>query len=90
MVKAVRTVERALGEIRFGPTADEESSLIFRRSLFVAHDMKLGEIFTDKNVRSIRPAHGLHTRYLRQILGKRATRNVTAGTPLKWDLIEGQ
>ena len=88
MVEAVRAAERALGSVHFGATSSEGSSLRFRRSLFVVRDMREGETFTTSNVRSIRPAQGLHTRYLPQILGKRAARPIECGTPLSWDLIE--
>lgn len=88
MVEAVRVAEKALGHVRFGPTEGELPSLEFRRSLFVVADIKENETFTRQNVRSIRPAAGLHTRYLAEILGRRASRDVTRGTPLSWDLIE--
>ncbi|MBZ5599819.1 MAG: pseudaminic acid synthase [Acidobacteriia bacterium] len=88
MVDAVRTAQRALGDVHFGLAAKEASSRVFRRSLFVVEDVPKGQAFTTGNVRSIRPAHGLHTRHLPEILGKRATRDVRRGTPLSWDLIE--
>jgi sialic acid synthase SpsE len=47
-----------------------------------------GEIFTSKNLRSIRPANGLHTRHLQQIMGKRCARDVESGTPLAWDMVQ--
>lgn len=87
MVEAVRFAEKALGSIQFGPTEREQSSLTFRRSLFAVEEIKRGEQFTSKNVRSIRPAHGLHTRYLQEILGRRATCDIEKGTPLDWSLI---
>lgn len=87
MVNAVRVAEKALGEIHFGPTESERSSRSFRRSLFVVRDVSLGDAFTEENVRSIRPGHGLHTRHLLQIVGKRAARNIERGTPLSWDLV---
>lgn len=87
MVDAVRVAERALGSIHFGPTAHEESCLRFRRSLFVVRDMREGEMFTIDNVRSIRPAQGLHTRFLPQIIGKLAARPIESGTPLAWNLV---
>jgi N-acetylneuraminate synthase len=87
MVDAVRTAERSLGEVQFGVSAKEEASRVFRRSLFVVHDVKQGEIFTAANVRSIRPGHGLHTRHLREVLGKRAARDTERGTPLSWELV---
>ena len=87
MVEAVRTAEKALGEVHFGLSDKEEASRIFRRSLFVVQDMKLGETFTAVNVRSIRPGYGLHTRHLGEILGKQAVRDIERGTPLSWDLV---
>ena len=89
MVDAVRIAERSLGEARFGGSEKEESSRLFRRSLFVVADMKCGETFTAQNVRSIRPGHGLHTRHLGEVLGKPAAREIQRGTPLSWDLVRG-
>ncbi|MBI3475470.1 MAG: pseudaminic acid synthase [Acidobacteria bacterium] len=87
MVEAVRTAERALGDVHFGVSEREARSRVFRRSLFVVRDLKAGEIFTEENVRSIRPGHGLHTRHLIEILGKRAAVDIVRGTPLRWDLV---
>src|SRR5208282_2527834 len=87
MVDAVRIAEKALGEVRFGLSSKEEASRAFRRSLFVVKDMKKGEAFTAANVRSIRPGHGLHPRYLTEVLGKRAARDAERGTPLSWELV---
>jgi pseudaminic acid synthase len=88
MVEAVRVAERALGSVHFGVTEAEASSRVFRRSLFVVQDVRCGEQFTWQNVRSIRPAHGLHTRHLPEIIGKRAACDISRGTPLSWDLVE--
>jgi N-acetylneuraminate synthase len=87
MVDAVRLTERALGRVEYGPVPSEQKSLIFRRSLFVVADVKAGEPFTPQNVRSIRPGHGLHTRHLPDVLGRRAARDIERGTPLSWALI---
>jgi N-acetylneuraminate synthase len=87
MVDAVRTTEKALGEVHFGLSAKEEASRVFRRSLFVVEDVKLGEVFTTANVRSIRPGHGLHTRHLPEILGRSAAREIKRGTPLSWEFV---
>jgi pseudaminic acid synthase len=87
MVEAVRTAEKALGEVHFGLSAKEETMRVFRRSLFVVHDVKRGATFTPANVRSIRPGYGLHTRHLDEVLGKRAARDIERGTPLSWDLV---
>ncbi len=87
MVGAVRIAEESLGEIHFGPTDSERSSRVFRRSLFVVEAVRQGETFNEKNIRSIRPGHGLHTRHLPQIVGQRASRDIERGTPLSWDLV---
>jgi pseudaminic acid synthase len=87
MVEAVRTAEKALGEPHFGVSGKEEASKVFRRSLFVVENVKRGELFTEANVRSIRPGHGLHTRHLGEVLGKRAMRDIERGTPLSWGLV---
>ena len=87
MVEAVRVAEKSLGEIHFGLTHSERSSRVFRRSLFVVQDVRRGEPFSAENVRSIRPGHGLHTRHLPQIVGKRASCDIEKGTPLNWDLV---
>jgi pseudaminic acid synthase len=89
MISAVRVAEQALGTLRFGPTAREQASLQFRRSLFVALPVAAGEAFTFENVRSVRPAAGLHTRHLDDVVGRRAARDIELGTPLSWELVEG-
>ena len=60
----------------------------FRRSLFVVEDIKKGELFTRQNVRSIRPADGLHPRHFNEVLGKRAACDIERGTPMSWELVE--
>jgi len=87
MVQAVRTAEEALGGVDYGTGDSEAASLAFRRSLFVVENIPAGEVFGPHNVRSIRPGHGLHPRHLEAVLGKRATRDVSRGTPLAWDLV---
>lgn len=88
MVDAVRTTEKALGRVHYGVSERESKSLAFRRSLFVVEDMSKGDLFTEKNVRSIRPGYGLHPRHLKDIFGKRAAEDIERGTPLDWNLIK--
>lgn len=90
MVEAVRIVEKAVGEVHYEVTGNERASRVFRRSLFVVKNIKAGEQFTKENVRSIRPGHGLHTRYFDNVLNRRASRALKKGTPLTWDCVEGQ
>ncbi|MCD4652233.1 MAG: pseudaminic acid synthase [Candidatus Cloacimonetes bacterium] len=87
MVKDIRTVEKAIGKISYEITEKQKDSRVFRRSLFVVKEIAKGEVFTEENVRSIRPGHGLHTRYLEAVLGRNANENIEKGTPLGWDLI---
>lgn len=87
MVEAVRTAEQALGTVDFSARGKQQSSKSFRRSLFVVEDIPQGTQFSAGNVRSIRPGHGLHPRYLPEVLGKRAQKNIAKGTPLTWDLV---
>jgi len=87
MVEAVRAAEKALGTVNYGMSEAEAKSRVFRRSLFVVKDMKAGEQFTNENVRSIRPAYGLHTRYMDGVLGRIARQDINRGTPLTWNLI---
>lgn len=82
-VKAVRTCEAALGKVNYAPTPKESATRLFRRSLFASEDIAAGEIFSEKNIRSIRPGHGLHPRYYEKILGTRATVSIARGTPLE-------
>jgi pseudaminic acid synthase len=88
MVETVRTAEKALGVVQFGCGPREANSLKFRRSLFVVEEIKRGEVFTKQNVRSIRPADGLHPRHLNEVLGKCAACDVEPGTPLSWALVD--
>lgn len=89
MVQTIRKVEQAVGSPHHQISRAEEKNRCFRRSLFVVSDVKQGESFTKRNVRSIRPANGLAPKYFPVVLGKKAARDITRGTPLSWDLISG-
>ena len=88
LIKDCREAHLAIGGIADGPSPAEADSLRFRRSLYVVEDMRAGERFSAANLRSIRPAGGLHTRHLDEILGKIAVRDIKSGTPLAWDLVD--
>ena len=88
MVKAIREVEKALGEVEYELTEKAKKSKVFSRSLFVVRDIKAGEVFTDGNIKSIRHGFGLHPKYLRDILGRKARKNIKKGTPLNWSLVD--
>jgi len=77
---------QSLGDVSYGPTQAEKKSLQYRRSLYVVEDMKAGDSFTKKNLRAIRPGLGLPPKYLDEVLGKKALRNIIRGTPLDFHL----
>jgi len=90
MTQLVVETERAwqaLGSVAYGPTAAEEKSIVFRRSLYVVNDLQAGEKLTADNVRAIRPGLGLPTKYLEQVLGKTIKQSVARGTALSWDMM---
>ena len=87
MVKAVRQAELALGDVKYDLTKKAKDSRKFARSLFVVKDIKKGEIFTDENVRSIRPSSGMHPQYMESIIGKKSTCSIKLGTPMKSEFI---
>lgn len=89
MVRQVREVEKAMGTVSYGVTAQEESNSCFRRSLFVVQDIAAGEKLTPDNIRSIRPAYGLKPKYYRDVLGRTAKCDLRRGTPLTPEVIDG-
>lgn len=88
LVKDVRVVESAIGEVSYELTDKMKASREFCRSLYVAEDMKAGEMITEKNVRSVRPGFGLHPKYLKEVLGKRINKSVRKGTRFSWELLD--
>ena len=90
LVKDIRAAEQALGSVCYDLTEKQKQSIAFRRSLFVAKDIKAGEILTMENIRSIRPGNGLAPKHLEDILGKRAACDLKKGTPLSRDMIKWQ
>lgn len=88
MVNAVREVEKALGRVNYTLSEKEKVSRSHRRSLFVAQNIAAGELLTEANIRSVRPANGLHPRYLPSVIGRHAKHDLNCGVPLDWDMIE--
>lgn len=90
MQQLVSETERswqALGNIKYGATEAEKKSLVFRRSLYVAQDMKAGDFFTSENLKAVRPGLGLPPKYYDILLGKVVKKDVKRGTPISWDLL---
>ena len=89
MVEDVRNAEKVLGKPVYGPSDGEIRGLRNRRSLFAVKDIKAGEAFTPDNVRSIRPGQGLPPKEYKNVIGKKAAVDISFGTPLSWDVVEG-
>lgn len=85
LVVGCKNAWAALGRVEYEVLGVEAANVIFRRSLYVVADIKVGEALTTGNVRSIRPGHGLPPNMLTSVLGRRATRDLTLGFPLSWD-----
>ena len=88
MVDHIRMIEKAVGKVTYDLTPKQKKSREHSRSLFVAQDMKAGDVFTPENLRSVRPSCGLHTKYYEELLGRRITRDAKLGTPMSWDLVD--
>ncbi|WP_209121609.1 pseudaminic acid synthase [Alkalihalobacillus sp. BA299] len=87
LVDSVRDAEESLGTVNYELTEKKIKSREFSRSLFVVEDIKEGEVFTNGNVRSIRPGYGLKPQHIKFVLGKKARQDILKGTPLSWDII---
>ena len=72
MVTAVRQAEKAIGKETYTLTEKQKSGKAFARSLYVAENINEGEEITEVNVRSVRPGFGLHPKYLKQLIGRKA------------------
>lgn len=88
MVKVVRDAEKIIGKVSYELSEKSLKNREFSRSLFVAEDIKAGEKFTEKNIRSVRPGFGLAPKHFNQIIGKTALTDLQKGMPLKWDFID--
>jgi len=86
LTENIRIVERSLGKVCYKLEKEQNKNRCFRRSLFVVENVEKGESFTKKNIRSIRPGYGLPPKMLSKVVGRRATRNIKKGEPLREDM----
>lgn len=88
MVTEVRLAEQAIGQVTYelDPLVLPERE--FGRSLYVAKDVKAGDIITVSNVRSVRPIFGLHPKFLSKIIGKKFAKDVEKGERMSLDLVQ--
>lgn len=87
MIKAVRDTEKLIGKVDYSMTEKKQKSRQFSRSLYVAKDIKKGELFTEENIRSVRPGYGMHPKHFKNILGKIAIENYKFGTRTNMNMI---
>lgn len=87
LCKGAKTAWQALGQVDYGRKSSELGNVKFRRSLYFVSNLKAGDLITAEVVRSVRPGFGLPPKLLPHILGKRLARNVSANTPVNWDVI---
>jgi pseudaminic acid synthase len=87
MVRAVREAEAAIGRVDYTLTDKQRKGKDFSRSLYVVEDIKAGDVITEANVRSIRPGYGLHPKHYREILGKKANRDLERGERFSLDFL---
>lgn len=88
MVRSIRNVEKAMGQIFYPSDLSGIKGRQYARSLYVAEDVKAGDVITEKNVRSVRPGYGLHPKYLNKILGHRVNTALVKGDRFKLEYIE--
>jgi pseudaminic acid synthase len=90
MAQLVVETERAwqaLGQVSYGITEAEKSSLVFRRSIYIAQDMKAGDVLTPHNLRCVRPGMGLPPKFYDTLLGRSVNQDVKKGTAMSWNLL---
>lgn len=87
MVTSIRNVEKALGKVAYPTDPSTIKGRQFSRSLYVAEDMKAGDVITEHNVRSVRPGYGLHPKYLNELIGKTVNRDLEKGERMKLEYI---
>lgn len=76
--------------MHYGITSQEESNVVFKRSIFCVKDIKAGEPLTEDNIRVIRPGYGLEPKYYERILGMKATRDIERGTPISLGMFKNE
>ncbi len=88
MVESVREAQEALGKVTYTLSEKMKNNRKFSRSLFVVEDVRAGEKFTGKNIRSIRPSDGLAPKFIKEVLGKTAKKDLQKGTPFRREYIK--
>ena len=88
MVRSVREVEKAIGQVSYPTDISTIKGRDYSRSLYVAENIRKGEIITEQNVRSVRPGFGAHPKYLPELIGKKVNQDLEIGTRFSLDFVE--
>ena len=84
LVSETERAWQSLGRVQYGPVEAEKASARYRRSRYIAADMKAGDVLTAENLRVVRPGYGLAPKYYDLLLGRRVNRDLAAGTAVTW------
>ncbi len=86
MVEEIRNLEAALGSPLKEPSAEEQSERTgARRGIYATMDIEKETCITGEMLKVVRHAHGLPPGAMKDILGKRAARNLIKDRPLGWE-----
>ena len=88
MVENIRQVEKSLGDVKYPIDSTKIKGREFCRSLYVAEDVKAGDVVTEQNVRSVRPGYGLRPKYLPEMIGKTFVKDCKKGDRMDWSLVK--
>lgn len=88
LVAECKRAAQAIGQVWFRGTASEQAGRKKRRSLYIAQDLKAGDVLTPHNLRRIRPGLGMGPRHYDILRGRRLGRDVRRGAPMSWDLLD--
>ena len=83
MVDECLNAWKAKGKVFFGPTKNEKKSIRFRRSIYAVKDIKKSELFSEENIKVLRPAHGIEPRFYFEIIGKKSTKKIKKFSPIR-------
>ena len=87
MCRDSKTAWQSLGRVDYGRKSSEQGNVKFRRSLYFVKDLKAGEMVTAEAVRSVRPGYGLAPKYMEDVIGTRALRDIRKNTPVSWEVL---
>jgi pseudaminic acid synthase len=88
LCRDARDAWEAIGNVNYSRTASEIGNIKFRRSVYAAQDIAAGEMLTTRNIRVVRPGFGLAPKHYEQLLGRRSSRDLRAGTAIAWTHIQ--